>query len=232
MQDSKNINLVDYDISGAIERLSDENGKVSKENRKQMLEILRKITEKPYSDMYDSSFYFNAAARASSLDQHGLATKLADIAYEKHKTAVHSVRRIRLKIESGDFQASDEVRKLIVGLTLERPEIVLSEAWNIAEHTSKYYELIEWIEELIRSRPDGGVGENYIPSYTYVILGQLYLRWGVPGSIEKAEDCFRIALELHQKESPMASWYNDTIRDYVDNKKYLEIARGYRKKTE
>ncbi len=204
------------DSEAAEEGLTDPGARLQ---AKQVLTVLVAAAEKDRSNI-DSNELFNASGVASKLDFQGLARRLAQLAYDFRPIQIHKARLLRMtaaqaeSLENEDSQkarddAINEILRMIENLSLRSPELIVSEAWNVAERERRYDLLIEALE-------NASARQNvYTPSYAHLIAARAYARQGAPGWDRKMNDHISVSLEKLANESPHSTWYADTIEDLV-----------------
>ncbi|WP_146210807.1 hypothetical protein [Azospirillum sp. TSO35-2] len=212
----------EFDLAGRLD-FEEDIDNIDEKSRRNFITILRKAKEIPYTDLYDANFYFNASAMASKLSLPGLSKDLIEISFKKSPSPSNEARLLRARVTSGTPIDIADVRRLVINLNADHPEVVLSEAYNICQRLALFGELIEWINTLIEIRSDPSKSPTLqVPSYAYVMLGRTYLNFGGKDYEANARNSFDKAIEMHKIESPLVSWYIDTAEDYMNSLRVME----------
>lgn len=165
---------------------------------------------------------------------------------------MHAIRLLRMRVESGDIlgvvrnedrfaidstnperepsmaqRIREDAFTTVIAQVKDAPlpncELIYSEAWNVVEHTRRYRELINVLEQSHNERANNG---EYFPSYGHVLLARAYAREGAPGWAQEAESNL---LEAHQKaesESPLSTWFTSTRKEIVELQGTLSLIGG------
>lgn len=216
----------DFDLEGKISRITEETkdseNELTKDEawRLQAIATLRLLVEAQKKRNFQSDFIFNAAQAASRLQQNALAYDLMQVAYTKRpNNAPIQAGRYSAIVEIGDEKEVEDafksLMKMVANLDSNSPHIVLSEAWNAAEHLRKYDSLIAAIDQLLKNQQ-----QTLKPSYAYFIKAFALTRASRPGDLDMARSTIEEGLDILSKESPNAVWYDASIREYL---KCLEV---------
>ncbi len=209
----------DFDLEGKVSRVmetaEDGDSKLLKDEswRLQAVATLRLLAEAQKKRNFQSDFILNAAQTASRLQQNALAYDLMQVAYTKRPNdAPIQAGRLSAIVEIGDEKevkdAFGSLMNMVVNLDANSPHIVLSEAWNAAEHLRRYDALVAAIDKLLKSDQ-----RQLKPSYAYFIKAFALTRASRPGDLAIARSTMEEGLALLSKESPNAIWYDASVRE-------------------
>lgn len=210
----------DFDLEGKVLRiieaaddarrdiLSDEQWRL------QAVATLRLLAEAQKKRNFQSDFVFNAAQTAGRLQQHSLAFDLMEVAYTKRPNdAPIQAGRLSAIVSIGAEKevkdAFSSLMNMVANLDANSPHIVLSEAWNAAEHLRRYDALVEAVDRLLKS--DDRLVK---PSYAYFVKAYALTRASRPGDIALAKTTADDGLKVLSTESPNAVWYEASLRQY------------------
>lgn len=211
----------DFDLEGKVSRLMDEVDEGDETTTKdekwrlQAVATLRLLAEAQKKRSFRSDFIFNAAQTASRLQQSALAFELMQVAHTKRPNdAPIQAGRLSAIVEIGDEKEVKDafagLMSMVANLDANSPHIVLSEAWNAAEHLRRYDALVSAVDRLIQSK------ERLVkPSYAYFIKAYALTRASRPGDMEAARVTVEEGLSLLENESPNAVWHEASQREYV-----------------
>lgn len=173
-------------------------------------------TLKRFSDSegaFSSDLIFNAvqACRRLQLAEH--CAGLAAAARRKTDEAPVVAMDLALQVDSSTGAkrraAYQELLALVSRLPEDSPQIVLSEGWNAAVDMADFDALIEAIRQ-------GEQSKRYVPSYAFVVKARAIAAASRPSWREDAKVATERARELVAAESPMASWFADSITELPD----------------
>ena len=223
------LQLGDTDPVGDYLRLRDEVKRdsttlISAEGRKRAEIVFSKLLADdgtdPSTKKADGGTLFNAAGLASEFLMPHFATALAQSAWERNDAPHYAARMHRTMIETGEADKDEgfhEVFQLVRSLkTTHQIHLTLSEAFNVAVVDGRMSELIAALETLKQSLADQA------PSYVWILQAEALLVEGSHGSVRQAIDELEVGLERASLESPLASWFADTLSDGAELLTILE----------
>jgi hypothetical protein len=211
----------DFDLEGKVMRVMEvaEDGNKDILNdeqwRLQAVATLRLLAEAQKKRNFRSDFIFNAAQTASRLQQNALAYDLMQVAFTKRPNdAPIQAGRLSAIVEIGDEKevkdAFAALMNMVVNLDANSPHIVLSEAWNAAEHLRRYDVLVAAVDRFVQSKD-----RVVKPSYAYFIKAYALTRASRPGDLAAAKLTMEEGLAILTVESPNAVWYEASLREYA-----------------
>ncbi len=195
--------------------------------RQQAIVYLNTLANSINKKNFDPDFINNAAMLCRQLDQFELAEKLTTAAYEKNQSPPQAALFYGSKVSNSTGSENEAACSKLMGLVRvlsnNSPQIILSEAWNAAERTRRYDDLIKAIEDGIAYR---SINNQSIPSYCYVIMAQSLLREAGPGNVEKAKEAIKQATALLANETAYAQWYKSTLGELNETREKLELTES------
>jgi hypothetical protein len=194
--------------------------------RKEAIATLSAFKDSLTKKSYPADFIFNVTQVCRRLDQFELAEQLTKAAYEKDPTppvkALYFSSRVQSSTGQERSEAFRQLMEMVEQLPANSPEIVIAEAWNAAEGQRRHAELIAAIDKLISRR-------KAPPSYALVIKAQALLRQSNPGALASASKSLDAAKDLLAEESAMSSWFESTLREYMQTKGVIDNTAAIRR---
>ena len=175
---------------------------------------------------FDPSDIFNVAQVSRELNRNDLEYKLINAAYNARKTsstrALYLQWQARLNADNEDQTAFERLMVMVTNVTLENPQIVISEAWNAAEALRRYTRLIDAIDELIqRHRADEKV---FLPSFAIMIKARAHQRRGLMGDLEASVEAYASAVRRLRSEGLATQWGQSMPEDLLSSMRPLLLS--------
>jgi|GEM_PF-5746247 len=189
------------------------------------ISTLRILASAQKRRQFDPDFIFNAAQASSRLGQHELALQLMQAALEKNPEdaatragALSDLASVAPKEEREN--AFEQLMGMVESLDGNSPNIVIGEAWNAAEASRRYTDLLRAIDVCERA-------PNTIkPSFLFVVKARTLLRRSRPGCIREARDALVLARRAFADESTQSQWFESTLAAFAEVEQVLRATEA------
>ena len=186
--------------------------------------LLQAEKDPNYISQFTHDEVFNAAQIARGLDRPDIEKQLVNSAY-KLDSSSPSNKALFLQLQAR-YGPEDEREESFAGLlglldnlTMDSPHIVVAEAWNAAEGTRRYSDLIEALDRRIENaQKDPSL---LLPSHIYAIKGNAHQRRGFPGELETAKQSYVDAINRLAREGTHTQWSDATIKNTLEGVQQL-----------
>ena len=199
------------------------------ENRGAALKLLANIIDAGVQGIADPNLLFNTAVLAENLGFYLEAAKVAVLAEFWRPSPSHRAVSAqtaetlgqRFELVEGSLRAKNtppnEVRTLawsdLLNMVADAPRVegehIYSRAWNVAHRNQSVGYFDEVIDAILESEK---MHPNRLTSYAYATLAQIYIYQASEDWNAKSQAAMLKAIELLEEESPMATWYNSTLK--------------------